>query len=77
MTEDDAATKAQELLASAAKHQGTIILVTNEVGLGIVPENELARRFRDIAGRCNQIIGRGADEVTLLCCGIPVAVKRS
>jgi adenosylcobinamide kinase/adenosylcobinamide-phosphate guanylyltransferase len=50
-------------------------LVTNEVGSGIVPENALARRFRDEAGRMNQIISQVADEVYLSVSGIPLQIK--
>jgi adenosylcobinamide kinase/adenosylcobinamide-phosphate guanylyltransferase len=75
LDEDQMATKANELVAVAKEHPGVVIFVTNEVGLGIVPDNELARRYRDLAGRCNQIIGRGADEVVLMCCGLPIKVK--
>ncbi len=51
------------------------IVVTNEVGDGIVPENETARRFRDLAGRLNQDVARIADCVVLTVCGIPTAIK--
>jgi adenosylcobinamide kinase/adenosylcobinamide-phosphate guanylyltransferase len=53
-----------------------LILVTNEVGWGIVPENPLARSFRDTAGYLNQKVAERADHVYLLCCGIPLEVKR-
>jgi adenosylcobinamide kinase/adenosylcobinamide-phosphate guanylyltransferase len=43
--------------------------------MGIVPDNKTARRFRDIAGRCNQEIAQTADAVTLLVSGIPLPVK--
>jgi len=52
-----------------------LILVTNEVGSGIVPENALARKFREIAGRANQAAARLADEVVLMVSGVPVAIK--
>lgn len=52
-----------------------IYLVTNEVGSGIVPENRLARLFRDIAGRVNQLLARQADEVYMVVSGIPVKIK--
>lgn len=52
-----------------------IIIVTNEVGDGIVPENKMARDFRDIAGRLNQNIAAIADNVVLTVCGIPTAIK--
>jgi adenosylcobinamide kinase / adenosylcobinamide-phosphate guanylyltransferase len=54
---------------------GPVILVANEVGLGIVPENALARRFRDAAGRLNQRLAALADRVVLLVAGIPMKVK--
>jgi adenosylcobinamide kinase/adenosylcobinamide-phosphate guanylyltransferase len=54
---------------------GSGVLVANEVGLGIVPENALARRFRDAAGRLNQRLATVADRVVLLVAGIPVKVK--
>ncbi len=60
----------------AARHfTGTVICVTNEVGLGIVPDNALARKYRDLVGTCNQTIGRLADEVILVTCGIPLKIK--
>ncbi len=55
----------------------TAIFVTNEVGMGIVPDNELARKYRDLLGRCNQVFGREADEVILMVSGIPVSIKPS
>jgi adenosylcobinamide kinase/adenosylcobinamide-phosphate guanylyltransferase len=64
-------------LQEAKKHAGTVICVTNEVGLGIVPDNPLARRYRDLVGTCNQLIGRMADEAVLVSCGIPLYLKRS
>jgi adenosylcobinamide kinase / adenosylcobinamide-phosphate guanylyltransferase len=54
---------------------GATVLVANEVGLGIVPDNALARRFRDAAGRLNQRLAAAADRVVLLVAGIPVTVK--
>ena len=53
----------------------SVVLVTNEVGSGIVPDNELARKFRDLAGVLNQRVARAADEVYWMAFGIPVAVK--
>jgi adenosylcobinamide kinase/adenosylcobinamide-phosphate guanylyltransferase len=65
----------RDILATCLDRSGTVILVTNEVGMGIVPENEVARRFRDLAGRCNQDMAAGADEVILIACGIPLHLK--
>jgi adenosylcobinamide kinase/adenosylcobinamide-phosphate guanylyltransferase len=52
-----------------------VIIVTNEVGMGIVPENRLARMFRDIAGQANQTIASAADEAWLVTSGIPLKLK--
>ncbi|MBL0224066.1 MAG: bifunctional adenosylcobinamide kinase/adenosylcobinamide-phosphate guanylyltransferase [Geobacteraceae bacterium] len=52
-----------------------VIIVSNEVGMGIVPENRLARIFRDIAGQANQIIAAAADEAWLVASGIPLKLK--
>jgi len=52
-----------------------IFVVTNEVGWGIVPENALARRFREIAGRANRLAAERADEVVLMVSGIPLTLK--
>lgn len=53
----------------------TFILVTNEVGLGLVPDNRLGRQYRDCLGRANQILARYADEVYLMVAGIPIRLK--
>lgn len=52
-----------------------VVVVTNEVGWGVVPANPLARRFRDMAGRVNQIFASAADEVYLMVAGLPLKVK--
>ena len=53
----------------------TVFIISNEVGMGIVPENELARRFRDYQGMLNQHVARSADEVYLMVSGIPLKLK--
>lgn len=53
----------------------TIIVVTNEVGLGIVPDNALARSYRDVLGRVNQTVAAMSDEAYLLVAGLPLRVK--
>jgi adenosylcobinamide kinase/adenosylcobinamide-phosphate guanylyltransferase len=55
----------------------SLVLITNEVGLGIVPENPLAREFRDLAGELNQAVARAADEVYWMVFGVPMTVKGS
>jgi adenosylcobinamide kinase/adenosylcobinamide-phosphate guanylyltransferase len=64
-----------KLLATLPTLPGRILLVSNEVGWGIVPENALARRFRDEQGRLNQRIAAIADEVTLVAAGLPLVLK--
>ncbi len=61
-----------EVLAAAG---GPVILVSNEVGAGIVPENRLARRFRDLVGTVNQRVAAAADRVVWTVAGIPVVIK--
>ena len=75
LQEDEMAHFCKEVLDAAKRHSGNIIFVTNEVGLGIVPENAVARRFRDLVGCCNQCIAATADTVTLVACGIPLQLK--
>ena len=63
------------LIDNISKYPGVVICVTNEVGMGIVPENKLARKYRDLVGTCNQVLGKFADEVILVSCGIPLPIK--
>ncbi|EPJ7086089.1 bifunctional adenosylcobinamide kinase/adenosylcobinamide-phosphate guanylyltransferase [Citrobacter amalonaticus] len=65
----------QALIAACQRCPARVVLVTNEVGMGIVPENRLARHFRDIAGRVNQRLAAAADEVWLVVSGIGVKIK--
>lgn len=65
----------QGLLAAIADVPGKIILVSNEVGLGIVPDNALARRFRDSAGIVNQTIAQIVSSVIFVTAGLPIVVK--
>ncbi len=64
-----------QLLAACAACPSPVVLVTNEVGMGIVPENRLARHFRDIAGRVNQRLAEQAEQVWLVVSGIGVKIK--
>jgi adenosylcobinamide kinase/adenosylcobinamide-phosphate guanylyltransferase len=52
-----------------------VVVVTNEVGWGVVPETPLGRLFRDAAGRANQVAARQAQEVVLMVSGLPIVVK--
>ena len=66
----------QKLINAAKKSDTTTIFVTNEVGGGIVPENKLARRFRDLAGLANQMLAAQADKVFLTVAGIAIDIKK-
>ena len=73
--ERDIATETSRLVAALQAAAGRIILVTNEVGLGIVPDNALARRFRDTAGQINQSVAAVANEAMFLVAGLAMRVK--
>jgi adenosylcobinamide kinase/adenosylcobinamide-phosphate guanylyltransferase len=55
--------------------QTPLIFVSNEVGMGIVPDNALARQFRDLAGEANEILATAADEVYVMFSGLPLKLK--
>ncbi len=72
----DCLTEPLDGLISALKTApGPVILVSNEVGTGIVPENRLARLYRDLVGRVNQTVAASADRVIWMVAGIPVTIK--
>ncbi len=75
ISEDQVTASVEKLGESARRYQGQVLMVSNEVGLGIVPDNPMARRYRDLVGRCNQVIAASADRVFLVSCGIPVRIK--
>ncbi|MBU1181651.1 MAG: bifunctional adenosylcobinamide kinase/adenosylcobinamide-phosphate guanylyltransferase [Proteobacteria bacterium] len=64
-----------DFLSCMLEFKGTIIVVSNEVGMGIVPGNRLARIFRDMAGQLNQKVAQIADEVYLIVSGLPLKLK--
>jgi adenosylcobinamide kinase/adenosylcobinamide-phosphate guanylyltransferase len=65
----------ERLIQNLARAAHPVVLVANEVGFGIVPDNALARDFRDAAGRLNQAMAARADRVVLMVAGIPMQVK--
>ena len=73
--EHDIAAATERLLTALDAATGTVLLVSNEVGMGIVPENALARRFRDEAGRLNQSVATVATEVSLVAAGLAIRMK--
>ncbi len=73
---DAAIQKRVSALRKAVKgFEGALLIVSNEVGEGVVPANRLARRFRDLLGRTNQALAGTSDEVTLMHASIPVKIK--
>ncbi|WP_181702600.1 bifunctional adenosylcobinamide kinase/adenosylcobinamide-phosphate guanylyltransferase [Chthonobacter albigriseus] len=75
LAEADLAAETKALVEAVRGYPAPLVVVSNEVGFGIVPDNALGRRFRDAQGRVNQEIAAAADRVVLVVAGIPVAVK--
>jgi adenosylcobinamide kinase/adenosylcobinamide-phosphate guanylyltransferase len=71
--ERDVTSATETLIRAIADKE--ILLVSNEVGLGIVPDNALARRFRDEAGRLNQAIAAACQQVVFIAAGLPLVMK--
>jgi len=75
LADQDVAGAVDALVSSIADCPAPIALVANEVGLGIVPDNALARRFRDEAGRLNQQVAAASTEAVFLAAGLPMRLK--
>ena len=73
--EEAVSSRSDELAIAIREFGGACIIVSNEVGLGIVPDNPLARKFRDFAGMLNQKMAFFADEVYFTAAGIPMKIK--
>lgn len=73
--EDKVIQEFEQLIQKIKATDNQLVLVTNEVGLSIVPEHHISRVFRDIQGMVNQKLAARADKVYLVCCGIPVEIK--
>lgn len=71
----DIAAESARLLACLPRLEGCTVLVANEVGLGIVPDNAAARAFRDHAGRLNQAVAAAAERVVFVAAGLPLTLK--
>jgi len=75
LTEREMAEITRQLVEVLRQLPSCTVLVINEVGLGLVPESPLARRFRDLSGRCAQIVAAAADEVYFMVAGIKQRIK--
>ncbi|MBL8806027.1 MAG: bifunctional adenosylcobinamide kinase/adenosylcobinamide-phosphate guanylyltransferase [Rhodospirillales bacterium] len=71
----DVASEVAALCTALARAKGPVVLVSNEVGLGIVPDNALARAFRDAAGRLHQAVGTASSRVAFVAAGLPIFLK--
>lgn len=74
-TGDEALGRVDELRASVARRHVPVVLVTNEVGLGLVPETPLGRLFRDVAGLAHQRLARDADEIHIAVLGLVLRLR--
>ncbi|WP_423069289.1 bifunctional adenosylcobinamide kinase/adenosylcobinamide-phosphate guanylyltransferase [Devosia sp. CN2-171] len=78
MAEENVAAAVDELLATLTETQGSrVILVSNEVGLGIVPDNAMARMFRDLVGSAHQRVAEICDDAYFVVAGLPMVLKGS
>ncbi len=65
----------QRLITALSSADGPVVVVSNEVGFGIVPDNALARKFRDAQGRLNKQVAAIADRAVLIAAGLPLILK--
>ena len=75
LDDETAENEFEKLMNAAGAFPGTVAMVLNQVGDGIVPVNPMARRFCDVSGRCGQFVAKSAQRLYLVTCGIPVRLK--
>jgi adenosylcobinamide kinase/adenosylcobinamide-phosphate guanylyltransferase len=75
LSQEEIEKKTLDMIMAVKSNSARVFIVSNEVGLGIVPGNRLSRDFRDIAGRVNQITAKQADKVYFMVSGIPWRIK--
>ncbi len=73
--EDEMQLRTTEFVEAVGSFQGTVICVSNEVGLGVVPDNAAARKYCDLVGRSNRIVVASAQEAVFVSCGLPLFLK--
>lgn len=69
-------TTTENLIDAARRGKHTVIFVSNELGMGIVPADALSRNYRDLVGRCNQVLAAHADEAVFMVSGLPLTLKK-
>ena len=77
LVEKEVTREVGELIECMDLLDADFIMVTNEVGLGLVPDNEMGRVYRDLLGKVNQLLAQRADEVYLMAAGLPLLIKPS
>jgi len=77
LVEKKVADEIDELIECIERSDATFIIVTNEIGLGVVPTNRMSRLYRDVLGKVNQRLAEVAEEVYLMVAGLPVQIKSS
>ncbi|MDI6814717.1 MAG: bifunctional adenosylcobinamide kinase/adenosylcobinamide-phosphate guanylyltransferase [Dehalococcoidales bacterium] len=75
LIEQKVTSEISQLLECINRFDASFIIVTNEVGLGLVPANRLGRLYRDLLGRANQLLAQHADEIYLMVAGLPLPIK--
>jgi adenosylcobinamide kinase/adenosylcobinamide-phosphate guanylyltransferase len=75
LEEEEIAARCREVCDAARSTQARVLFVSNEVGMGIVPADEVSRRYRDLVGRCNQETAAASDSVFFVVSGLPIQLK--
>ena len=75
LEEADIENNCKDVISATIPFDYTLIIVSNEVGLGIVPDNAMARKYRDLLGRANQVFAEAANQVVFMVSGIPLYIK--
>ncbi len=75
--EYDIRDKCNELIGICRKRSQTIIFVSNELGMGLVPVDSISRRYRDCLGRCNQVIAQSCDTAIFMVSGLPLVLQEN